>query len=119
VIKALGTSENNFSTLGSPATFLRYVSMEKSVRDASTEANQKMDAFEIEQSMREDVYEAVKRAVQQTRVDSLSEEDKRLMNKIELEFKRNGNTLYNILIIRIGFTRRQANSFKTTSTTII
>lgn len=70
--------------------------MDAEIRDASTLANQALDQFEIEESMREDLYQSVKHAVKNASKNltagdgALSIEDERLMKKIELDFKRNG-----------------------------
>ncbi|KAI8326244.1 zincin [Martensiomyces pterosporus] len=94
VIVPLATRENDQGADYSVVTFLQNVSTDKEIRDASTEAEEKLDAFEIESLMREDVYKVV-RAVFDNKEEMarLGPEDRRLVEKIELQHRRNGLAL--------------------------
>ncbi|KAJ2016630.1 metalloendopeptidase, partial [Coemansia sp. S680] len=94
VIVPLATRQNEQDADYSVVTFLQNVSTDKDIRDASMAAEEKLDAFEIESMMREDVYKAV-RAVfdNKTEVASLGPEDRRLVEKMELVFRRHGLAL--------------------------
>ncbi|KAI8873391.1 zincin [Ramicandelaber brevisporus] len=91
----LGMLSGRHSELASACTFLRNVSMDKAVRDASTASEMKIEDALIELGMREDVYKvtsavAHKLAASPAEANKLSVEDKRLLEKINLGFKRNG-----------------------------
>lgn len=73
-----------------PWTFLKDVCPDKIIRDASADAAQKLEAFEIEQSMRGDLFNILKRCSADPSCASLSGEDKRLLDKSLLSFKRSG-----------------------------
>ncbi|KAJ1953026.1 metalloendopeptidase [Linderina pennispora] len=94
VIVPLAMRENNQGADYSVATFLQNVSTDKDIRDASTAAEEKLDAFEIESLMREDVYKVV-RAVFDNKEEmaKLDAEDLRLVTKIEMQYRRNGLAL--------------------------
>ncbi|KAJ2643762.1 metalloendopeptidase [Coemansia sp. RSA 1694] len=94
VIVPLATRQNEQDADYSVVTFLQNVSTDKDVRDASMAAEEKLDAFEIESMMREDVYKAV-RAVfdSESEMASLGPEDRRLVEKMELVFRRHGLAL--------------------------
>ncbi|KAJ1962835.1 metalloendopeptidase [Dipsacomyces acuminosporus] len=94
VIVPLATRENEQGADYSVITFLQNVSTDKDIRDASTEAEEKLNAFEIESLMREDVYRVV-RAVLDNKEEmaKLGPEDRRLVEKIELQHRRNGLAL--------------------------
>ncbi|KAJ2727161.1 metalloendopeptidase [Coemansia sp. Benny D115] len=94
VIVPLATRENQQAADYSVITFLQNVSTDKDVRDASTEAEAKLEAFEIESNMREDVYRVV-RAVYENKDEMarLGDEDRRLVDKIHEGFRDNGLAL--------------------------
>ncbi|KAJ2672329.1 metalloendopeptidase [Coemansia sp. RSA 1085] len=94
VILPLGMQENERSADCNVITFLQEVSTEKDIRDASTAAEERLNAFEIESLMREDVYKVV-RAVYDNAVEmeKLSPEDKRLVEKMEQDYRRKGLAL--------------------------
>jgi thimet oligopeptidase len=93
VIRPLAELENWSSGEENVATFLQYVSSNKEVRDASTETDKKLQEFAIESSMRVDLYERVKAARRNMSPEAfaaLCEEDQRLFDRIERDFRRNG-----------------------------
>ncbi|KAJ2451198.1 metalloendopeptidase [Coemansia sp. RSA 2336] len=94
VILPLGMQENRHSADCNVVTFLQEVSTEKDIRDASTAAEEKLNAFEIESLMREDVYKVV-RAVYDNAAEmaKLGPEDKRLVEKMEQDYRRKGLAL--------------------------
>lgn len=72
-------------------TFPQYINTDKAIRDAAVEANKLLDEFEIEQSMREDLYKAVQHAAAKN--EALDEESARLLHFTLRDFKRNGLAL--------------------------
>ncbi|KAJ2438525.1 metalloendopeptidase, partial [Coemansia sp. RSA 2424] len=94
VIVPLATLQNEQDADSSVVSFLQNVSTDKDIRDASMAAEEKLDAFEIASMMREDVYKAV-RAVfdNESEMASLGPEDRRLVEKMELAFRRHGLAL--------------------------
>lgn len=77
-----------------PALFLQYVSTEKDIRDASVEADKVVQAWSVDMVGREDVYEALLDAQKHVEGDAttvqLNPEQKRLLDRMVLERKRNG-----------------------------
>ncbi|RKP06668.1 thimet oligopeptidase-like protein [Thamnocephalis sphaerospora] len=96
VIRPLAELENWSAGEENVATFLQYVSDDKQVRDASMDVDKKLQEFGIESAMRLDLYQRVVAARANTSPEAfaaLSDEDRRLFDKIELDFKRNGLAL--------------------------
>ncbi|GAA6026223.1 hypothetical protein JCM10207_004276, partial [Rhodosporidiobolus poonsookiae] len=75
-----------------PALFLQYVATDEAVRDASVEADKKVNEWGLEAVTRLDVYQAMLDAQQHTLDNGvkLNDEEKRLMERLILERKRNG-----------------------------
>ncbi|MBI4063585.1 MAG: Zn-dependent oligopeptidase [Elusimicrobia bacterium] len=69
-------------------TFLKYVSTDKAVRDAAHDCEVDSEQYAVEVYTREELYSAIKAYVDKG--GSLAGEDKKLLEKILLEFKRNG-----------------------------
>ncbi|KAJ2663707.1 metalloendopeptidase [Coemansia sp. RSA 1200] len=94
VIVPLATRENEQSAQYLVVTFLQNISTDKSVRDASTFAEERLNDFEVESNMREDVYKVV-RAVfdNKSEMARVGPEDRRLVEKMELQYRRNGLAL--------------------------
>ncbi|KAJ2779734.1 metalloendopeptidase [Coemansia javaensis] len=92
VIAPLGRAENEAKVDYGVATFLAAVAADEDVRDAASKA-EKFD-FEVESAMREDVYKVV-RAVftNEEEMAGLDDEDRRLVERMELEFRRTGMLL--------------------------
>lgn len=93
VIVPLAIDENVCTGKASALKFYQYVHPDKQVREASLEANKMMEQFEIESSMREDVYRAIQNASRNTNTSRLAAEDARLLQKMELACRRNGLAL--------------------------
>ncbi|KAJ3390998.1 hypothetical protein HDU84_006670 [Entophlyctis sp. JEL0112] len=87
-IKPLGTEDGLFGPLVSSFDFPQHVSPDKEVRDASMSAEVKYSAFNVETSMRQDIFESVKKYASKN--EPLAAEDQRLVDRILRDFKRNG-----------------------------
>ncbi|KAI7827287.1 hypothetical protein BX661DRAFT_182988 [Kickxella alabastrina] len=96
-------------------TFLQNVSADKSVRDASSEAEQQLGAFRIESLMREDVYKSV-RAVFDNKAEmtALEPEDRLLVEKMEEEYRRNGLALSAENRDKLGHIRKRLSELSIT-----
>ncbi|KAJ2083220.1 metalloendopeptidase [Coemansia sp. RSA 988] len=91
VIVPLGTRENESSVDYLVTTFVQNVSTDEAVRDASMAAEEKLNAFEIESMMREDVYKAVRAVFDNAdEMSKLEPEDRRMVEKMEEGYRRNG-----------------------------
>ncbi|BGP41596.1 metalloendopeptidase [Rhodotorula kratochvilovae] len=75
-----------------PALFLQYVHADPAMRDASVEADKRVNDWSIEALTRKDVYEALLDAKRHTEENAvqLNAEEKRLLERLVLERKRNG-----------------------------
>lgn len=75
-----------------PALFLQYVHADKAMRDASVDADKKVNDWGLEALTRKDVYEALLDAQKHTQDNAvqLNDEEKRLLDRLVLERKRNG-----------------------------
>jgi metallopeptidase MepB len=81
--------DDNESSLSSKVIeFYKSVSTDKSLRDASTDAEKLMDEFSIEASMREDIYQLVEAAYQKGA--KLNPESQRLLEKERKDYIQNG-----------------------------
>ncbi len=69
-------------------TFLKYVSISSSVRDAGNECETLLGQFSVDMYSREDLYRALKEYA--TKDSTLTGESKRLVDKELLDFKRSG-----------------------------
>ncbi|KAJ1720965.1 metalloendopeptidase [Coemansia erecta] len=75
-------------------TFLQDVSVDKAVRDASAAATEKLEAYEIERDSRKDLYAAVNAVyTNKAEMDNLDNEDRRLVERLILTFKKAGVAL--------------------------
>ncbi|KAJ2773282.1 metalloendopeptidase, partial [Coemansia nantahalensis] len=108
VIVPLARRESDNAGEYGVVTFLQNVSTDKEVRDASTAAEEKLNAFEIESSMREDVYRVVRAVYDNAdEMARLGPEDQRLVKKMELEYRRNGLALEKAERERLGAIRKR------------
>jgi Zn-dependent oligopeptidase len=88
VLKPWSQVEARFTTEIASYSFPQYVSSVSEIREASVEASRMIDEFNIEISMREDLFR-VARAVSEKK-EELPSEEARFLEKILLEFKHNG-----------------------------
>ncbi|PVV00158.1 hypothetical protein BB559_000078 [Furculomyces boomerangus] len=94
VIAPLAIDSNQSMVDYSKVTFLQHVSSSREIRDASMEAEKKLEEFDIECRMRKDVYRVVKALFDaKEKWSDLSSEDKRLLTKTELSYRRDGLNL--------------------------
>ncbi|KAI9229256.1 MAG: hypothetical protein DHS80DRAFT_22524 [Piptocephalis tieghemiana] len=96
VLLPMGQLENRHSGRENRITFLQHVSTDSKVRDASVEAEKKLQDYGIKTSMRVDLYERVVAARRNTSAEefaSMDPEDQRLFDRIERDYRRNGLAL--------------------------
>jgi len=88
VMLPMALDENDIGLISHIMGFYQSVSTDQAVRDASTEAEELMDDFSIESSMREDVYKLVDAAVKHD--EKLDAESQRLLEKTHKDYIRHG-----------------------------
>ncbi len=92
VFLALSKEESELENKTGPLTFYQYVSTQDELRDAANTAEQRLNEYSIEASMRIDVFEALKAAKANIDLEglSLTPEENRLVEKMLLDGKRSG-----------------------------
>ncbi|KAG7260145.1 hypothetical protein CRUP_025402 [Coryphaenoides rupestris] len=90
----LAWAKFNYAASRHVLDFPQFVSPLKAVRSASTEAEKKLAKFDVEISMRQDVFHRVI-ALQKKLQDNVTPEEKRFLNRIVTLGKRNGLHLSN------------------------
>jgi Zn-dependent oligopeptidase len=97
VFQALALSQTELDHVADPIAFYQNVSTSKELRDASNEAESLIREYEVESSMRIDVYEVVQRTAEIMKengeFEKLGAEEKRLAEKIILDGRRAGLSL--------------------------
>lgn len=88
VMRPWSLAEAKFTTQIASYNFPQYVSPNSEIRDASIEATRLIDEFNIEISMREDLFKVAKAVAEKK--ETLPEEEARFLKKVLLEFKHNG-----------------------------
>ncbi|XP_076020424.1 neurolysin, mitochondrial [Genypterus blacodes] len=88
-LKVLATAKLDYVSSRHVLDFPQYVCPSKEVRSASTEADKKLAEFDVEISMREDVFQRVK-ALKNKIQDKLEPEEKRFLDRLVTLGRRNG-----------------------------
>lgn len=90
VLKPYAEFENTYSGISNEITFYQHVSPNKELRDASTDAEQKIRDFGIESGLREDVYKVFNKLYESVKDQDIDFETKRYIKKINDSYRRNG-----------------------------
>ncbi|KAI9502498.1 metalloendopeptidase [Coemansia spiralis] len=107
-IAPLARFDNDSGADAAIVSFLQNVSTDKLVRDASSNAEQQLQAFRIEAMMREDVYRSVSSVFKNSKeMDRLEPEDRLLVEKMELQYRRNGLALSSEQRQKLGQIRKR------------
>lgn len=91
LIKPFAQWENERFGIINHLTFYQHVSPNPDLRNASTEAETKIDEYSIESGLREDVFKNIKKVYEDNKDnDALDPETKRYISKLYNAYKRNG-----------------------------
>lgn len=86
----LAALDRDMETKTAALTFLKDVSTDEGVRSASAAAQSKLSSWEISAGMREDVFNAVRTAVESLDQSALDYESKRFVDRTMRDYKRRG-----------------------------
>ncbi|KAM7368707.1 hypothetical protein PAMP_013019 [Pampus punctatissimus] len=88
-LKALANAKLDYVSSRHALDFPQYVCLSKEVRSASTDADKKLSEFDVEISMREDVFKRIT-ALQKKLQENVPPEEKRFLDRLVMLGKRNG-----------------------------
>lgn len=88
IVKVLANSQSEYDTKRNVLDFPQHVSPDKDIRATSTEADKKLSAFEVEMSMRKDVFDNLVACMEKG--EDMPPEGKRFLEKLIKYGKRNG-----------------------------
>ncbi|OLS21106.1 MAG: Oligopeptidase A [Candidatus Heimdallarchaeota archaeon LC_2] len=106
VVKKLDLISLQLTNLNASLYFPAYMSTDSEIRKISNEASQTISKYFIEVGMREDLYQAVKDAKQNSR-DNLDTIDSRLVERQLRDFRRNGLDLEDSIKVKIKSIRKE------------
>lgn len=89
VVQALALDHSEYSTRRNLLDFAQHVSPDQELRDASVEADKKLSDFDVEMSMRQDVFESLLE-VERRLEGELSPEGRRFVKRLLKHGRRNG-----------------------------
>ncbi|RCH81928.1 hypothetical protein CU098_006959, partial [Rhizopus stolonifer] len=89
-IAQLKPEEQTYENIAQLVSSLSQFSPDAAIREASVEAETKVDQFSIEQSMRHDIYTVVQGYISKTDLSTLGAEEARMLEKMEQSFRRSG-----------------------------
>ncbi len=74
-------------------TFMAYVAPDDALRETARDWEQKLEQYAVQLGFREDLYNAVREYAQSAQAKSLQGEEKRLLDRTMLDYRRNGFAL--------------------------
>nr|XP_039270641.1 thimet oligopeptidase-like [Styela clava] len=89
-IKPIADSDCTFSVERCNLDFYQSIHPDKALRDASTECDKKLSDFEIETSMRQDIYDRIVAFEEKSKDMKLSDETRRFITRMNKLGQRNG-----------------------------